>query len=565
MTPEEILRKVGLSVNDLRQYALKRLLTVDAAMHGTSIAGITEYLTDVAKIPLDLAEDMMARIVGELYALVPESVRTRSVLSRMAGNLPKKAQDAAAEFTDSFEELAKAFSRKPLGEVDEFLKITTTDPRILELADNLNMSFDTLLNTLYGNAKEFPSISDKRLENIWKTFNPYNTNPSVKNSFADYVDDIGKKITEFVDTRPRGASLGAAIADDPVFTITGDIPSQFKDTPTNVVDDIQKIGTLDYQGQWHNTPTVNLIKTIEENNLEIYVKNKNGELVRLGLDETAQIGENAIQGSPMFDDGKIAIAGVIEKVEDGYALDLYGKNPDELAKLQEALPSSLDPLRKPEGTPYKLIPIDTPTNVLDEIGKFVDPELARKAQKTLEQAGEVGAALADAAKEFVSKAKDVTSKTAGRAMRVLDPGDLIIETSIMQMGKKLGLSTISAGALYAYILYEGSLLLSDVVKGLGEANEKAGLSANKVEDYTGYSFTGGKTIDNRTVDYKQPDMSNYGKDFWEGFTTDSASDKYSLSYKISKPIFNSLFGDVYGKIQTNTPTTVGGGGRVRII
>jgi hypothetical protein len=565
MTPEEILRKVGLSVNDLRQYALKRLLTVDAAMHGTSIAGITEYLTDVAKIPLDLAEDMMPRIVGELYALVPESVRTRSVLSRMAGNLPKKAQDAAAEFTDSFEELAKAFSRKPLGEVDEFLKITTTDPRILELADNLNMSFDTLLNTLYGNAKEFPSISDKRLENIWKTFNPYNTNPSVKNSFADYVDDIGKKITEFVDTRPRGASLGAAIADDPVFTITGDIPSQFKDTPTNVVDDIQKIGTLDYQGQWHNTPTVNLIKTIEENNLEIYVKNKNGELVRLGLDETAQIGENAIQGSPMFDDGKIAIAGVIEKVEDGYALDLYGKNPDELAKLQEALPSSLDPLRKPEGTPYKLIPIDTPTNVLDEIGKFVDPELARKAQKTLEQAGEVGAALADAAKEFVSKAKDVTSKTAGRAMRVLDPGDLIIETSIMQMGKKLGLSTISAGALYAYILYEGSLLLSDVVKGLGEANEKAGLSANKVEDYTGYSFTGGKTIDNRTVDYKQPDMSNYGKDFWEGFTTDSASDKYSLSYKISKPIFNSLFGDVYGKIQTNTPTTVGGGGRVRII
>ena len=448
MTPEEILRKVGLSVNDLRQYALKRLLTADEAMHGTAIADTYNYLLDVAKIPLDLTDDIMGRIVGELYALVPESVRTRMVLSKLSGKVPKKAQDAAAEFYDSFEELAKAFSRKPLGEVDKFLKITTTDPRILELADNLNMSFDTLL----GNLKEFPSISNKRLENIWETFNPYDTNPSV-NSFADYVDDIGKKITEFVDTRPKGGSLGAAIADDPVFTITGDIPPQFRDTPTNVVGNV---------------------------------------------------------------------------------------------------------------TPTNVVP-DTPTNVLDEIGKFVDPELARKAQKTLEQAGEVGAALADAAKEFVSKAKDVTSKTAGRAMRVLDPGDLIIETSIMQMGKKLGLSTISAGALYAYLLYEGSLLLSDVVKGLGEANEKAGLSANKVEDYTGYSFTGGKTIDNRTVDYKQPDMSNYGKDFWEGFTTDSASDKYSLSYKISKPIFNSLFGDVYGKIQTNTPAPVGGGGRVRIL
>lgn len=517
MTPEEILRKVGLSVNDLRQYALKRLLTADEAMHGTAIADTYNYLLDVAKIPLDLTDDIMGRIVGELYALVPESVRTRMVLSKLSGKVPKKAQDAAAEFYDSFEELAKAFSRKPLGEVDKFLKITTTDPRILELADNLNMSFDTLL----GNLKEFPSISNKRLENIWETFNPYDTNPSV-NSFADYVDDIGKKITEFVDTRPKGGSLGAAIADDPVFTITGDIPPQFRDTPTNVVDDIYEAA------------------------LEIF--------------DTSDLYHNKIEHSKLIN----------ELLNRGFEFDDVEKLLDDMFKLQlrdAALNNTgFENISKEEFNKYfDEIKNRPPTNVLDEIGKFVDPELARKAQKTLEQAGEVGAALADAAKEFVSKAKDVTSKTAGRAMRVLDPGDLIIETSIMQMGKKLGLSTISAGALYAYLLYEGSLLLSDVVKGLGEANEKAGLSANKVEDYTGYSFTGGKTIDNRTVDYKQPDMSNYGKDFWEGFTTDSASDKYSLSYKISKPIFNSLFGDVYGKIQTNTPAPVGGGGRVRIL
>ena len=163
---------------------------------------------------------------------------------------------------------------------------------------------------------------------------------------------------------------------------------------TNVVDDIKKIGSLNYKGRWHNTPTVHLIKTIEENNLEIYVKNRKGNLVRLGLDKTAQIGENAIQGSPMFDDGKIAIVSVVKKVKDGYALDLYGKNPDDLAKLEKALPLSLDPIQKPKGTPYELIPEDVADNTVLDLNKLVDEiidpksgeKLSKKKMQELEEA-----------------------------------------------------------------------------------------------------------------------------------------------------------------------------------
>ena len=141
-------------------------------------------------------------------------------------------------------------------------------------------------------------------------------------------------------------------------------------TPTNVVDDIQKIGTLDYQGWFHNTPIVQLITTIDENNLEIYIKNKSGELVRLELDDTAQIGENAIQNSPRFEKGRFALIGILKNVGDEdnprYQIDLYSKNPDELSKLEEVLPASLDPFNIPEGTPYELIP-DTP-KIPDEPG-----------------------------------------------------------------------------------------------------------------------------------------------------------------------------------------------------
>mgnify|MGYP003624880016 FL=1 len=143
--------------------------------------------------------------------------------------------------------------------------------------------------------------------------------------------------------------------------------NNYRNTPTNVVGDINKIGTLDYPNQWHNTPTVKLVEAISENNLDIFVKNSKGEFVKLQLDDTARIGENAIQNSPKFDEGKSAIYSAIEELGDvdnpRYKLDLYSSNPDELAKLENALSNvNFDPFVKPEGTSFQLLS-DTPTNV----------------------------------------------------------------------------------------------------------------------------------------------------------------------------------------------------------
>ena len=147
-------------------------------------------------------------------------------------------------------------------------------------------------------------------------------------------------------------------------------------TPTNVVDDFKKIATLDYPNQWHNTPTVKLVEAIAENNLDIYIKKTNGEFVKLGLDDTAKIGKNVIQNSPMFDKGKLAVYNSIRTVGFGdnrkFELDFYSRNTDELIKLQEALIDvNFDPLVYPEGTPFQLLP-DTPGGSLGA-AKLNDP------------------------------------------------------------------------------------------------------------------------------------------------------------------------------------------------
>ena len=202
-------------------------------------------------------------------------------------------------------------------------------------------------------------------------------------------------------------------------------------------------------------------------------------------------------------------------------------------------------------------------NTTKELKGLIDPELAAKAARVLQSSKEVGEAIVSSAQALAKNALKVGGKTLG----VLDPGDVVISKSIPKLFASLGVTTLSSGALTVYAIYEGALLLADAVSGLQEANKKAGIGANRSEDFTGYSFTGGQTIDGRDVAYQQADFSSYGKDFWQGFTEDSVSDKYSLSYKLSKEIHNSLFGSVYGTIAETPKTPVGasGGGRVRIL
>ena len=205
MTPEEILRKVGLNGKLLREYATKKLLTLDAATHGTVVGEIYEYLQDTAKIPVDLATQIVNALLTELYALVPESIRTKNIMAKLSGKLSVKQQDAAAEFFDSFKELAQAFVRKPLEYVEDSKVFVIEDPRLLRLQDNVADSFQTLLSSV----QTLKQIPDTKLENIYEDFNPYNTSPSV-NSLNEYLDNANAKVTQYVDdiVLPEGFSRG---------------------------------------------------------------------------------------------------------------------------------------------------------------------------------------------------------------------------------------------------------------------------------------------------------------------------------------------------------------------
>ena len=105
----------------------------------------------------------------------------------------------------------------------------------------------------------------------------------------------------------------------------------------------------------------------------------------------------------------------------------------------------------------------------------------------------------------------------------------------------LGIGSISAPALTLYAIYEGALLLADAVDGIEEA-------VTNMDD--------------------NESIKDFGKDFWNGFTEDSFSEKYSISYKLTEPIHNRLFGNVYDTMAETpmTPVTAGGGGgRAKIL
>ena len=281
--------------------------------------------------------------------------------------------------------------------------------------------------------------------------------------------------------------------------IAEELNIETKSTPTNVVDDVNKIGTLDYPNQWHNTPTVKLVEAIAENNLDIYIKKTNGEFVKLGLDDTARIGDNAIQNSPKFDKGKLAIYNAIEKLGDvdnpRYKLDLYSSNPNELAKLENALSNvNFDPFVNPEGTPFQLLP-DTPTNVVD-------------LDEVISQSDGV---------DNLNKSKEIMQKNPGMFRKVfnvlekLDIGDQVITKAVAKGLPAIGLGAMAPGVAIAYGAYEMSILLTDAAQ-----------AYNKMQ----------------TTD----------EGFWENFG--ELSDKYSIAYKISKPVYDIILDSLNDDLTT---------------
>ncbi len=189
---------------------------------------------------------------------------------------------------------------------------------------------------------------------------------------------------------------------------------------------------------------------------------------------------------------------------------------------------------KPE---IKKLIAETPADIAEYIDKSKLPEVENVLKDP-----KIGKAISETSLDFARKAGKFGF---GGAMKALAPGDFIIETGIRKLLPKLGLASISIGALAAYTAYELALLAADATKGLADANKAAGVGQN---EYGGFSFTGGKTLEGKDVDYKATDFSSYGKDFWKGFTEDNVSDKYSIGYKLTKEVHNALFEDVYGRM-----------------
>ena len=172
-----------------------------------------------------------------------------------------------------------------------------------------------------------------------------------------------------------------------------------------------------------------------------------------------------------------------------------------------------------------------------ELKPFINPELAEKAAKILESSQEIGEQIVSSAKKLTNDAIRISGKAAG----ALDPGDVVLSRAIPKLLTGLGVGSLSSGALTLYAIYEGALILADVVDGLEEA-------VTNMDD--------------------NESIKDFGKDFWQGFTDDSLSEKYSLSYKLTEPIHNRLFGNVYETMAETpmTPVTAGGGGgRAKIL
>ena len=175
--------------------------------------------------------------------------------------------------------------------------------------------------------------------------------------------------------------------------------------------------------------------------------------------------------------------------------------------------------------------IDVADDTTTDLSKIVGEANYKRFTRVLRQAPEI-------VKNIFNNTKNVVSKTfglGGRVAQVADPGDILIEQSLVRMLPRLGLGSISAPALIAYTAYELTILLLDVSQAYEKAIDKQG---GQMDLYVP-SFMGGKTIEGEEAKYIDYDWKQIGKDTWQEMG--EISDTWSLSWKISEPIIESVF------------------------
>ena len=312
--------------------------------------------------------------------------------------------------------------------------------------------------------------------------------------------------------------MGAVTPDNPIYqTIDNPLDPNIGiteiDTPTNVVDDVETLNienykpitieVLDDRGL-HARPVSELIASFNNQGIPITI------LQDGNLKEVQMIG--------LLQQGKTQ----------GETLDIYipkdaNINLDNVEGIKVVPTNVVDDINnKAINQSGRLVDIaeDTTTDLSEVVGKGG----YKRFTQVVKDAPEIFNTILENSKKVVGKAFGI----GGRAAQVLDPGDIVIEQSLVRMLPRLGLGAISVPALIAYVAYESTILLADVGRALNKARQKQGLGT--VNETGGAIFGGINNLD----DFKQ-----LGKDTFQEMG--EISDTWSLSWKISEPIIESVF------------------------
>ena len=337
---------------------------------------------------------------------------------------------------------------------------------------------------------------------------------------AEKIDAYFKDKTVFSEPFPDevGFEFGPIKSDNPIYQavdnpLDPNIGITEIDTPTNVVDDIE---TLDIENYKPIT-----IEVLDERGLHARPA---GELV-------ASFNK---QGIPItiLEDGnliEVQMIGLLKQGKtQGETLDIYipkdaNINLDNVEGIKVVPTNVVDDINnKAINQSGRLVGIaeDTTTDLSEVVGKGG----YKRFTQVVKDAPEIFNTILENSKKVVGKAFGI----GGRAAQVLDPGDIVIEQSLVRMLPRLGLGAISVPALIAYVAYESTILLADVGRALNKARQKQGLGT--VNETGGAIFGGINNLD----DFKQ-----LGKDTFQEMG--EISDTWSLSWKISEPIIESVF------------------------
>jgi len=565
---DAIFKKLGFHPRVIKSVWLTQLLTTNSH-HGDATRGIYNFLKDnipknskvikqvirdlgilrknFPKIPrgLTLQNAVLETIIGKLLqtGMVDDGVITISTRTRGYLTISEKLAEASGPLKALMEDLSVEDYTSRSGYSHHGTDLRRFGDNMYDVIKNIVDEFPKAAGRWISDASPL-RVDEDAMKLIYSDGSEKiikgNVIDNILGGAIDYVkdmaDEIGKK-------HPKGQRSFLEM----LYGNVDDIPDFLKNFWTDNMDEVPGLTrrTIANLGVFDNIPGMDVILDLRFDKVrDLFLQNKYfDKLLNTKLFDTKKQTELLGAGRDSLRFGIWeAIFGEGSKlaITDGVVTDISKKAAE---------------------WSQKLVPDILTTRELtkNNYGLGIDYDLVKKVTEWAKNNGRYWEAITGAAKDFVGKGVDIGKKAgtlgAKTGITALAPGDIIIEESLRKLAPKIIGGAISKTALIAYISYEMALLFMDVSEGLVKANEKAGVGKNK---YAGYSFTGGKDIDFEEVGaYEQADFSNYGKNFWTGFSESKISDDYSIGYALTKEIHNYLFKDVYGRIAQDLYTGTG--------